>query len=105
MKRRFHSIKMAKWGPSLVMNHSKAGCSKTCCHSSKVRKSAKKSGCLFVSVYLCQETTGATLREIAEVFNLGHYRSASYITHEVRVRKKHDLDLSNQLLEIMKMLL
>jgi putative transposase len=58
-----------------------------------------------VAVYLCQETTGATLRKIAEVFNLGHYRSASYITHEVRVRKKRYSDFSTQLLEIMKMLL
>jgi hypothetical protein len=56
-------------------------------------------------VYLCQETTGATLPKIAAVFNLGHYRSASYITHEIRVRKKHDLDFSTELLAIMKMFL
>jgi chromosomal replication initiation ATPase DnaA len=47
-----------------------------------------------VAIHLCQELTGSTMGKIAKVFNLGHYllgdnyRSVSFITHEVRMRKQ-----------------
>lgn len=58
-----------------------------------------------VAMHLCQELTGATMREIAEAFNLGQYRSVSFITHEVRKRKQHESALSRQVQDIMKRLL
>ena len=58
-----------------------------------------------VAVYLWQELTGANQRGIAEVFNLGHYCSVSFITHEVRMRKQQAPALGSQLKEIIKRLI
>ncbi len=40
-----------------------------------------------LAMYLCQELSAATLREIAQYFNLGHVGSVSFITHQVRKMK------------------
>jgi putative transposase len=46
-----------------------------------------------VAMYLCQELTGATLSEIARVFNLTHPGSVSFITHQIRHRKPQERKL------------
>ena len=58
-------------------------CQKPC--GQQAKNEARK-----VAMYLCQELTGATLFEIAALFNLKHYRSASFVTHQIRVRKRED---------------
>jgi putative transposase len=55
-----------------------------------------------VAIHLCQELTGSTMGKIAEVFNLGHYRSVSFITHEVRMRKQKETKFKGQLQAIIK---
>jgi putative transposase len=55
-----------------------------------------------VAIHLCQELTGSTMGKIAKVFNLGHYRSVSFITHEVRMRKQKETKLKGQLQAIIK---
>jgi chromosomal replication initiation ATPase DnaA len=55
-----------------------------------------------VAIHLCQELTGSTMGKIAEVFYLGHYRSVSFITHEVRMRKQKETKLKGQLQAIIK---
>ena len=42
------------------------------------------------AMYLSQELTSATLAQISETFNLQHYRSASFITHQCRVKKRDE---------------
>ena len=58
-----------------------------------------------VAMVLCQELTGATLLQIAALFNLKHYRSASFVTHQVRVRKREDEAFGLRLQGLIKTLL
>ncbi len=41
-------------------------------------------------MYLCQELSGVTLREIAEYFGLKHIGSVSFITHQIRKEKQEN---------------
>ncbi len=43
-----------------------------------------------IAMYLSQELVSATLNEIAEYFNLGHGGSVSFITHQVRRKRRED---------------
>ena len=43
-----------------------------------------------VAMYLCQELADARLRDIAQLFNLGHAGSVSFVTHQVRKRRRED---------------
>ena len=49
-------------------------------------------------MYLCQELCAARLVEIAKLFNLTHYGSVTFATHQIRKRKRLD-DLFNTRLE------
>jgi len=43
-----------------------------------------------IAMYLCQELAEAKLNDIAEYFNLGHVGSVSFITHQIRNKKRDD---------------
>lgn len=43
-----------------------------------------------LAMYLCQELADAKLSEIAQLFNLTHNGSVSYIVNQVRTRKQQD---------------
>ncbi len=43
-----------------------------------------------VAMYLSQELAGEKLREIADYFNLSHAGSVSFITHQIRIKKRED---------------
>ena len=43
-----------------------------------------------IAMYLCQELAGAKLKDIAEFFKLSHVGSVSFITHQVRKKKRED---------------
>ena len=43
-----------------------------------------------IAMYLCQELAAAKLREIADYFNLNHAGSVSFITHQIRHKKRQD---------------
>ena len=66
------------------------------CHRGiQVENEARK-----VAMYLCQELCAARLVEIAKLFNLTHYGSVTFATHQIRKRKRSD-DLFNNRLEAM----
>jgi len=41
-------------------------------------------------MYLCQELADATLKDIAAFFTLSHTGSVSFITHQIRKKKRED---------------
>jgi putative transposase len=41
-----------------------------------------------IAMYLCQELVAAKLKEIAYYFNLSHAGSVSFITHQIRQKKR-----------------
>ena len=43
-----------------------------------------------IAMYLCQELAAAKLREIADYFNLNHAGSVSFITHQIRHKKRQN---------------
>ena len=43
-----------------------------------------------IAMYLCQELAGEKLKDIAELFKLSHAGSVSFITHQVRKKKRED---------------
>ena len=43
-----------------------------------------------IAMYLCQELADIKLKDIAEFFKLGHVGSVSFITHQVRKKKRED---------------
>jgi len=43
-----------------------------------------------VAMYLCQELADAKLKDIAEFFTLSHAGSVSFITHQIRKKKRED---------------
>lgn len=59
-----------------------------------------------IAMYLCQELVNAELKDIAVFFNLSHVGSVSFITHQVRMKKREDkvfLRLINEMIKsIMK---
>ena len=55
-----------------------------------------------VAMYLCQELAAVKLKDIAQYFNLGHIGSVSYITHQIRKKKREDKILFNQISEVIK---
>jgi chromosomal replication initiation ATPase DnaA len=93
MSKRLNSIKKEKLVLCSVVTSSKVGCLTiyqvdintilTSAHG-RVKENLPRK----VAIHLSQELTGSTMGKIAEVFNLGHYRSVSFITHEVRMRKQ-----------------
>ncbi|GAC18143.1 transposase [Paraglaciecola arctica] len=46
-----------------------------------------------IAMYLCQELAAAKLCEIAEYFNLNHAGSVSFITHQIRQKKRENEQL------------
>jgi putative transposase len=58
-----------------------------------------------VSMYLCQELTGAKLREIADYFDLKHGGSVSFINHQVRKMKKNDKGFKRNIDRLIKSLI
>ena len=50
-----------------------------------------------LAMYLCQELSGVTLREIAEYFGLKHIGSVSFITHQIRKEKQENRQLDKTL--------
>ncbi|HFE39283.1 MAG TPA: hypothetical protein ENK06_12865 [Gammaproteobacteria bacterium] len=55
-----------------------------------------------VAMYLCQELADARLNDIAIYFNLGHPGSVSFITHQIRQKKREDVAFSRYLDELIK---
>ncbi|KDC52233.1 transposase [Pseudoalteromonas fuliginea] len=50
-----------------------------------------------VAMYFCQEVLAEKLSNIAEYFNLGHSGSVSFITHQIREKRREDKQFSKQL--------
>ncbi|MEM5548757.1 hypothetical protein [Pseudoalteromonas fuliginea] len=50
-----------------------------------------------VAMYFCQEVLAEKLSNIAEYFNLGHSGSVSFITHQIRKKRREDKQFSKQL--------
>ena len=48
-------------------------------------------------MYLCQEMADAKLCDIADHFNLGHPGSVSFITHQVRKRKREERSFARRI--------
>ena len=55
-----------------------------------------------IAMYLCQEMADAKLKSIAEYFNLSHIGSVSFITHQVRKRKREDTKLVRKIDVVVK---
>jgi hypothetical protein len=55
-----------------------------------------------IAMYLCQELAGEKLKDIAEFFKLGHAGSVSFITHQVRKKKREDKHFSLQINKTIK---
>ncbi len=55
-----------------------------------------------IAMYLCQELAGVQLKDIAAFFNLNHMGSVSFITHQVRKRKREDHVFAAQINEMVK---
>ncbi len=55
-----------------------------------------------VAMYLCQELSAARLVEIADYFNLNHYGSVGFTTHQIRQRKKVDCQFDSKLSDLIK---
>jgi REP element-mobilizing transposase RayT len=47
-----------------------------------------------IAMYLCQEMAHVKLKDIAAYFNLGHIGSVSFVTHQIRKKKKEDIQLA-----------
>jgi putative transposase len=43
-----------------------------------------------MAMYLCKELAVAKLKEIADYFNLSHAGSVSFITHQIRQKKREN---------------
>jgi flagellar motor protein MotB len=43
-----------------------------------------------IAMYLCQELTAAELKKIADYFNLGYAGSVSFISHQIRQKKREN---------------
>jgi len=48
-------------------------------------------------MYLCQQMTGESQKEIAKYFNLKHTGSVSYTTHKVRVMKRENKKFTQEI--------
>ena len=55
-------------------------------------------------MYLCQELADVKLKDIAQNFNLGQVGSVSFITHQIRKKKREDKALSNRINELIRVL-
>ena len=55
-----------------------------------------------VAMYLSQELSATRLVEIADYFNLNHYGSVSFTTHQTRQRKSADRQFDRKLNELIK---
>ncbi|MFT4927113.1 MAG: putative transposase [Phenylobacterium sp.] len=55
-----------------------------------------------VAMYLCQELADAKLTQLANEFNLGHMRSASHTTYQVRQWIKEDSEFKQQVEHLIK---
>ena len=57
-----------------------------------------------IAMYLCQELAAAKLCEIAEYFNLNHAGSVSFITHQIRQKKRENEQLNLTIESLIKSL-
>ena len=57
-----------------------------------------------IAMYLCQELASAKLCEIAEYFNLNHAGSVSFITHQIRQKKRENEQLNLTIESLIKSL-
>jgi hypothetical protein len=55
-----------------------------------------------VAMYLSQELSAARLMEIAGYFNLNHYGSVGFTTHQIRQRKMEDHQFERKLSDLIK---
>jgi chromosomal replication initiation ATPase DnaA len=55
-----------------------------------------------IAMYLCQEMADAKLKDIAEFFKLSHVGSVSFITHQVRKKKREDKLFSSRINKTIK---
>ena len=55
-----------------------------------------------ITMYLCQELADVKLKDIAEFFKLSHVGSVSFITHQVRKKKREDKAFLRRINEIIK---
>jgi len=55
-----------------------------------------------IAMYLSQEVAAAKLSEIADYFNLNHNGSVSFITHQIRVKKREDASLRRKIDRLIK---
>jgi chromosomal replication initiation ATPase DnaA len=55
-----------------------------------------------VAMYLSQELSAARLVEIADYFNLNHYGTVGFTTHQIRQRKRADSQFERKLSELIK---
>ena len=50
-----------------------------------------------IAMYLCQELADVKLKDVAAYFNLSHVGSVSFITHQIRKKKREDKVLSRRI--------
>ena len=62
----------------------------------------KKNDARKIAMYLCQELASAKLKDIADYFNLNHVGSVSFITHQIRKRKREDQVFSQKINRLIK---
>lgn len=55
-----------------------------------------------IAMYLCQELAARKLKDIASHINLSHIGSVSFITHQVRKKKRDDKRFLGKLDEIVR---
>lgn len=55
-----------------------------------------------IAMYLCQELADVKLKDIAQYFNLSHVGSVSFITHQIRKKKREDKTFSNKINDVIK---
>ncbi len=73
----------------------------------KVVKGPQKGGneARKIAMHLCQEMAALKLKDIAERFGLAHVGSVSFITHQVRKKKREDHALRIKLIILLRVLL
>ena len=55
-----------------------------------------------LAMYLCQELADVQLKDIAEYFQLGHVGSVSFITHQIRMKKRAEKGFAARLNKVIK---
>jgi putative transposase len=92
--------------PNITMGAIVKGVASTCHTTSErlktVVKGPQKGNARKIAMYLCQELADVKLKDIAEFFKLSHVGSVSFITHQVRKKKRENKAFLRLINEIMK---